>query len=64
MTAPFRDKGFIQCYEVNLNSNVAGMSSDKLFDEISKLEILKYYVIFYFFSMYITERAKRAETAA
>ena len=26
MTAPFRDKGFIQCYEVNRNSNVAGMS--------------------------------------
>ena len=49
MTAPFRDKGFIQCYEVNLNSNVAGMSSDKLFDEISKLEILKYYVIFVYF---------------
>ena len=30
------------------NDNVASMSSEKLFDEISKLEISKYYVIFDF----------------
>ena len=46
MTAPFRDKGFIQCYEVNLNSNVAGMSQEKLFDMCQIFEFSKYYVIF------------------
>ena len=29
--------------------NVAGISSEKLFDEILKLEISKYYVIFVYF---------------
>ena len=35
-------------YEALFDFDVAGMSLEKLFDEISKLEIWKYYVIFYF----------------
>ena len=35
-------------YEALFDFDVAGTSLEKLFDEISKLEISKYYVIFYF----------------
>ena len=35
-------------YEALFDFDVAGMSLEKLFDEISMLEISKYYIIFYF----------------
>ena len=33
---------------IGILDSVAGMSQEKLFDEMSKLEISKYYEIFYF----------------